>query len=236
MNIVEADVRGVQFRLVGYTRALELCARMNREMEVLDFIDEMAPGEVLYDLGACEGRFALYAALRGVRVYAFEPEALNHQALNENIALNADCLADRLVPLRFAVGETMMTGALKIAQPWAGGHQRVLTGAGRVDLDFDFTDEQPVQVVALDQLIAAEGLPQPHYLKIDIDGSEIPFMKGAKSTLRAPALKAVMFELQTEDGDFAEVVSQLAEAGLKEVSRHEIHPNLFNIWFARGAA
>jgi FkbM family methyltransferase len=236
MNIVEADVRGVPLKLVGYTRALELCARMNRELEVLDFIDQAPAGAAFYDLGACEGRFALYAALRGVRVYAFEPEALNHQALTENIALNADRLEGRLVPFNCAVGETTHTGALKVAQPWAGGHQRVLAGAGRIDLDFDFTAEQTVEVVCLDDLVDKQGLPQPEYLKIDIDGSEVAFMKGAAATLRSPALKAVMFELQTEDGDFADIVRGLAEAGLVEVSRHEIHPDLFNIWFARGAA
>ena len=235
MNIVETDVRGTRLRLVGYTRALALCALMNREMEVLDFIDAMAEGEVFYDLGACEGRFALYAALRGVRVFAFEPEAKNHRALTENLALNADRVEGRLVTFNDAIGEATGPGALKIAQPWAGGHQRVLAGAGRVDLDFDFTEQQPVQVAALDDLVAGRGLPQPNYLKIDVDGSETALMKGARATLRAPALKGVMFELQTEDAAFAGIVEDLAEAGLEEVSRHQIHPDLFNIWFEREA-
>lgn len=233
MNIVETQVRGIPLKLVGYTRALELCARMNRELEVLDFIDQIPAGAAFYDFGACEGRFALYAALRGARVHAFEPEALNHQALIENIALNVEGLGGRLKSFNCAVGETTHTGAMKIAQPWAGGHQRVLAGAGRIDLDFDFTDEQAVDVVALDELIASRGLPAPEYLKIDIDGSEVAFMKGAAQALRAPALKAVMFELQTRDGDFDAIVGGLAKAGLVEVSRHEIHPDLFNIWFAR---
>ena len=63
---VVTHVRGVNLSLVSYTRALELCARMNYETEVLDFIDEIGEGQVLYDLGACEGRFALYAAMQQV--------------------------------------------------------------------------------------------------------------------------------------------------------------------------
>lgn len=235
MDVVENTVRGTPLRLVGYTRALELCARMNRELEVLDFIDQIKPGEVLYDLGACEGRFALYAALRGVRVYAFEPEALNFKALSENIELNAEGLAGRLVPVNRAIGATTHMSAIKIAQPWAGGHQKVLASSGRVDLDFDFTQEQPIQVVALDEYLAAEGLPVPDYLKVDIDGSEVPFMAGAKATLADPRLKAVMFELELRDANFDGIVADLAAAGLTEASRHQVHPDLFNIWFARKA-
>lgn len=236
MDVVENTVRGTTLRLVGYTRALELCARMNRELEVLDFIDAIKPGQVLYDLGACEGRFALYAALRGATVYAFEPEALNFQALRENIALNAERLDGRLIPINVAIGAASHMSAIKIGQPWAGGHHKVLASSGRVDLDFDFTQEQPVQVVALDEFIAAEGLPPPDYLKVDIDGSEAPFMAGAGAALRDPQLKAVMFELELRDLNFPTIVADLAKAGLTEASRHQVHPDLFNIWFAREAA
>jgi FkbM family methyltransferase len=204
-------------------------------MEVLDFIDQMAPGSVLYDLGACEGRFALYAALRGVRVYAFEPEALNFKALDENIALNADRLGGRLTPINCAVGAATHISGLKIAQPWAGGHQRVLASSGRVDLDFDFTEEQPVQVVALDEFIATEGLPAPDYLKVDIDGSEAPFMAGARATLSRLGLKGLMFELELRDSNYPGIIAELAACGLTENARFEVHPDLFNIWFVRGA-
>src|SRR5947207_15699801 len=88
MKIVTNQVRGIELRLVGYTRPLELCARMNRETEVLDFIDGIGAHEVLYDLGACAGRFSLYAALRGVRCFAFEREELNFRALMADIELN----------------------------------------------------------------------------------------------------------------------------------------------------
>lgn len=35
----EVEVRGIHFKLMTYTRSLELCARMNYEPENLDFID-----------------------------------------------------------------------------------------------------------------------------------------------------------------------------------------------------
>ena len=63
-NQTEVDVRGSTLNLMTYTRSLKLCAKMNYETENLDFIDGMKQGEVLFDLGACEGRYSIYAALR----------------------------------------------------------------------------------------------------------------------------------------------------------------------------
>jgi FkbM family methyltransferase len=232
-HIVSSNVRGIELRLVGYTRALELCARMNRETEVLDFIDAMRDGEVLYDLGACEGRFALYAALRGIRCYAFEPEALNFGALTENVAINAGKVLQLLTPLKYAVGETTRASTIRIAQPWAGGHQRVIADASRVDLNLDFTSEQEIDVVSLDTFIAAHGMPHPSHLKVDIDGSELPFIKGATATLQSPNLKAIMFELQSQDESYERVMSFLGSCGFVALRRHEIEPHLFNVWFVR---
>lgn len=234
-KVIENEVRGTALRLVGYTRALALCARMNRETEVLDFIDDIGAGEVLYDLGACEGRFALYAALRGVRCYAFEPEARNFHALTENLALNGARAVAHLTPLPYAVGATNHVTALRIAQPWAGGHHRVLAGAARVDLALEFTSAQEVEVVALDDFITARGIAPPAYLKVDVDGSELPFVRGARATLSRAGLKGVMFELQTADRVYAELLRTMRACGFVEFSRHEIEPQLFNVWFKRPA-
>ncbi|MGE3317122.1 MAG: hypothetical protein AB7O26_18550, partial [Planctomycetaceae bacterium] len=142
------DLRGISMTLVCYTRALRLCARMNRETEVLDFIDAIPRGSVLYDLGSCEGRFAIYAASRGIRVFAFEPEEQNFSALTENLALNPQA-REFLRPFRCAVGRRTESALLRIGQPWAGGHQRVLAaGSGRFDLAFPEVSTQTVDVVA----------------------------------------------------------------------------------------
>jgi FkbM family methyltransferase len=233
-TVTTTEVRGVSMQLVTHTRALALCARMNYETEVLDFIDQIQPGEVLYDLGACEGRFALYAALRQVQCYAFEPEALNFQALQENIALNGERASTHLTPYQYAVGERNYQTTLKIAQPWAGGHQKVIaTAPSRVDLDFAFSQSQEVEVVALDEFIATRQLPLPHYLKVDVDGSEQPFVAGARNTLSNPHLKAVIFELCQEDEGFQAIIEALASCSLIVQQSHQVEPGLFNFAFTR---
>jgi FkbM family methyltransferase len=221
-------------KLVAYTRALELCARMNRETEVLDFIDSVPLGGVLYDLGACEGRFALYAALRGIRCYAFEPESMNFAAMLRNIDLNGNKAKALLTPLNLAVGDRSRSASLKIGQPWAGGHQKVVDGeSGRLDLAFNFTSEQMIQVVALDEFISSTGCSRPDFLKVDVDGSEIAFIKGSAKTLERRELKGIMFELHERDSSYCEVVSLLGSAGFVIANRFEVEPALFNIWFRR---
>jgi len=233
-NTVEVNVRGTFLHLVAYTRALELCARMNRETEVLDFIDGIPKGAVLYDLGACEGRFALYAALRNVRCYAFEPESSNFAALIRNVELNGQQARAFLTPLNLAVGERNGSASLRIGQPWAGGHQKVVEQESkRVDLSFNFITTQTVQVVALDDLIFENKLPIPEFLKVDVDGSEIAFVRGAAKTLKREELKGVMFELQERDASYEEVVSFLRSSGFAIVDRFEVEPDLFNVWFRR---
>lgn len=235
-KVVTTEVRGLHVRLLGHTRALELCARMNRETEVLDFIDQIKAGEVLYDLGACEGRFSIYAALRGVRCYSFEPEALNFETLIQNIQLN-DGAGRWLTPMNHAIGESNHLSTLRIAQPWAGGHHRVISDAGgRIDLDLDFTSEQSVQVVALDKFAEASHLPQPDYMKVDVDGSELAFIRGAKSMLSRATLKALMFELHFQDKNCQHIIDVLSSYGLEIRGRYEIEPHLFNVWFTRPEA
>jgi FkbM family methyltransferase len=234
-NVIRHVVRGVPMSFVGYTRSLELCARMNYETENLDFIDRIPAGAVLYDLGACEGRFSIYAALKAVRCFSFEPERRNHQAFLENIAVNA-VPAERLQPFKLAIGETRAQAKLRIGQPWAGGHQKVIEQPEvRQDLAFTFVDEETVDVIGLDQAIGHLDLPKPAYLKVDIDGSEMPFLRGATRTLSDPTLKGLIFELETSDRHFDTIIDVLRSCGLREESRHQI-PNerfLYNIVFAR---
>jgi FkbM family methyltransferase len=236
---VVTQVRGVNLSLVSYTRALELCARMNYETEVLDFIDEIDADQVLYDLGACEGRFALYAAMRQIRCYAFEPEAANFQAMMENISLNGASVQNFITPVNCAVGSFSGRAKMHVGQPWAGGHHKIVASeAERMDLSFDVVTEQEINIVSLDEYVRSAELPKPNYLKIDVDGSELAVLNGAEDILSTPELKKIIFELCTTDRSYQQVVSRLNRFGFLVGAHHPV-PNtsdLFNVVFARRAA
>jgi len=236
-NLTHSDIalRGVNFKLMTYTRSLELCARMNYETENLDFIDAIEAGNVLYDLGACEGRFSIYAAQKGIRVIAFEPEAKNFHVFSQNIALN-EIAADRLTAVNAGVGAKNGKAIINIGQPWEGGHQKVVEHSEiRHDLNFNFVDKQEITLVSLDSFIAEGNYPKPDYLKIDIDGSEMPFLEGAIQTLQLAKLKGIIFELSETDSNFANIIAIFGHYGFTEDQRVNVpnEPNLYNILFSK---
>lgn len=234
-SVIYKTVRGTVMKLVAYNRSLELCARMNYEVENLDFIDIMPEGSVFYDLGACEGRFAIYAALNGHKVLAFEPEKNNFEALSENCFLN-NITEKRLIKFNIGVGAKINTVVLKIGQPWAGGHQKVVDyDQVREDLKFDFIEKQEIQIVSLDDYIKSKQLPDPGYMKIDIDGSEVPFIKGARKTLSNKYLKAIIFELNMSDKNSDFIILELKKCGFDFKKRFQIRneKNLYNVVFSR---
>jgi FkbM family methyltransferase len=240
-EIRRIDVRGTPMQFACHNNALRHYAQMIDEPEVLDLIDEIPQAAVFYDLGACEGRFALYAALRGVRTFAFEPELLNFRTLLENQELNGLSADTQLTALRLAVGNYTGRGVMRVAQPYPGGHLRNLVQAGMPGVSGSQTTNneqvfmQGVDVVALDAWIERNRLPVPNYVKVDVDGSEIHFLEGARRTLKSTELRAIMFELSHDGPVYEQAEAALAVAGFQPVSEHFIQPGLFNVMFRRAA-
>ena len=229
------NVHGVNFKLMTYTRSLELCARMNYETENLDFIDTIKSGQVMYDLGACEGRFSIYASLRGIKVVSFEPEEKNFQVFKQNLELNA-ITENNLRAINAGVGEKAGKAILNIGQPWEGGHQKVVDhGEVRNDLNFNFVNKQEIAIVALDTFVEDKKNSFPNYLKIDIDGSELPFLRGAINTLKKKELKGMIFELNELDPNFGSIIELLASCGFKQTEKFNVpnEPDLFNFIFRK---
>lgn len=136
-----------------------------KEPETISWIKNMVPGKVLWDIGANIGVYSLYAASRGVRVVALEPDVENFKALTENIALNDyqirainRALWDKSGIQRFSHGPEagMSTG-------------RVGKGEGYIPV---ITGEDLVREVE-----------PPDYIKIDIDGGELQVLLGLGNVL-----------------------------------------------------
>ena len=85
-------------------------------------LGELQPGDVVVDLGANQGVFSLFAAQKGARVFAIEPDARNFEVLLRNIERNG--LEERIVPFNFAIGQT--SGEIEIFIPERNGE--TLTG------------------------------------------------------------------------------------------------------------
>lgn len=170
------------------------------EPGTLAWIDGFADGAVLWDIGACVGVYALYAAKRGHRVFAFEANPYSYGCLVRNVALNG--LEDRLRPFCLALDDAPGQATFHLSSDEAGSVANTIDGdaAGRV-----VGATARVQVNALkmsvDHLVGTVGLTPPTHIKIDVDSIEDRILAGAGNTLRGPSVRSVLVELGTHNDD-----------------------------------
>lgn len=165
-----------------------------KEPETLSWIDGFDEGDVLYDIGANIGIYSLYAARKGHRVIAFEPESQNHAIFNRHISLNQ--LSDKITLLGVALADKCGLSKLNLSHDMVGSALHTLGEA----VDFDKHAMQPVfsqSIIAysLDQLVDQYNCVLPHHIKIDVDGIEKEVVEGGSKTLLNPNVKSILIEL-----------------------------------------
>jgi len=222
-RVVSCRVRGRSIRLRVSTPLEHYRAETyaSKEPETLDWLErELGDSDVLYDVGANIGLYALYsAALRpSSRVYAFEAEAPNLAQLCRNVHLNAFA---NVVPLGVALSDRDRCDTLCVSAVGAG---EAFHGLGRPSdqrLGGPATAfRQGVAALTIDSLVDRLGLPPPTLLKLDVDGFEAEVLRGAAAALRGGSLRGVLMEVNapgTGGGDPAAAL--LSEAGFREAGR-----------------
>lgn len=196
---IEIDESGLvfHFKAAGIRMRLARADRRVAPVETLNFGDyEPAegrallalarPGDRILDIGANHGYFSLFLArqVEACQVDAFEPIPENHAALVANLRLNAQAnvrahhlaLSETEGVARFFYNPTYVTAS----------SQQDLTGeAGVVPVE--------CPMATLDGWLAANAATV-HLIKCDVEGGELPVLRGGKKTLESqqPALFAEM--------------------------------------------
>lgn len=207
----------------------------SEEPMMMEWVGRFSPTDCFYDVGANVGSYSLYAAKRGVRTFAFEPEFMNLQLLYENIFLNG--VQHLCTPIPMGLGESTNLDILYLKDGLSKGD--ALHGIGRKshNLRNPSASTWSLQVLTarLDDLIEIFRLPQPTKLKIDVDGNELQVLHGAMKTLEH--VEDVHLEVDTDREESHEAVALLERKGFRLVGQEKNtlawSPNQGNCLFSR---
>ena len=195
-----------------------LRSSMTKEPETYKWIETFNDGDVLYDIGANVGVYSIYAARKGLRVFSFEPSAINYFVLMRNIEVNN--LDERVTALNIAVNDQSKLDNLYMSHTVVGGAQHTF---GRPQSENDFIKDygshnkfkQSIIGYSLDDFVENLEVEFPNHIKIDTDGNEKRIITGAKRIIHDPKLKSISIELRGRDEKMREdVINLLQEAGL----------------------
>ncbi|QSR19024.1 FkbM family methyltransferase [Novosphingobium sp. KA1] len=214
-NVGRLEARGREIRYMAQGSGWRYETLLQKEPETIEWIDSFRPGETLWDIGANVGIYSVYAGVRGTRVHAFEPHFANYYQLCINIGLNG--LQDRVTPLCLALTDRKAIAAMNLASVDFGTSMSSFGEA----LDFRGNPYAPAFRQGMvgqdiDSLIGEFGMAVPNHVKIDVDGIELPIVRGAAQMLAREEVKSVSIELiETDAAQVDEVTEILAAAGLQ---------------------
>jgi len=153
-------------------------AKRIQEKKVLSFLQSLIkPKMVIYDVGANIGIYSLILGRENpeCQIHAFEPETMNFWKLLRNIELNK---LTNVTPHLVAAGAKHEVRFLSLQGQCAGLGQH----------SFQKTVSNlttPVEVWDLDSYIKRKKASPPDLVKIDVEGYELPVLKGMKRLLAA---------------------------------------------------
>ena len=179
-------------------------------------IDLDLTGQTIYDMGGFHGIFTLFFARsvgKNGRVVTFEPNPKNYVKILDNIRVNH---------FKNAQVEPIAVGNEKGKKPLV--YQRSALGAGSLqeEIKAQFVQKRGVKTVqveidTLDNLIEQKSLPEPDFVKIDVEGLEMDVLLGMNETVERHKPK-IFVELhgvnkQKKSENTARVTKYLIEKG-----------------------
>jgi len=166
----------------------------SEKKELRDFLNEIEEDDVVYDIGANTGLYALFAAeaCPDGEVIAFEPYPPNLSLLKQDIDRNQ---LQNVKIIDVALSNSV--GSIEFSQP---DEDDIGYGSSAIEPSKSgATIEAPTKTG--DQLIADGEIPAPNVLKIDVEGSEPLVLDGLETTLSASSCRTVYCEVHLSGPD-----------------------------------
>jgi FkbM family methyltransferase len=131
-------------------------------------------------------------------VYAFEPAVFNFNILEKNIIENygKGLIENNVVPLNIALSSSTEIGSFNYGSLEEGTSVHMLGAAvNQHGRQFAPKLAQKMLAMRLDDMVKIFRAPVPNHIKIDVDGSELDVIRGAKETLLNRDVKSVLVEI-----------------------------------------
>ncbi len=164
--------------------------------------DTIREGERVIDIGAQIGSFSIFAAGKGAKVLAYEPEPENYATLLENISLN-----ESRYPIS-AFNEAVWKGKGEITL-YSSCSENL--GAHSVVFARDPEASVKVRATTLDEIFEKNGIEFCDFLKIDCEGSEFEILKSTKHLGDIGEIAMEVHGFATNEKDYLEFRAMLAE-------------------------
>ena len=139
----------------------------SKEPETIEWINNFDVSDIVWDIGANVGVYSLYAARRGLRVLAFEPNPGNYYILSKNIELNK--LDQRIDALCVALNDETLLDSFYMKNMSLGDAENSFGEATDWrGCSFEPVFRQSMIGFSIDDFISTFGLSTPNHIKIDV--------------------------------------------------------------------
>ncbi len=167
-------------------RDLRIVEASAQEQALSRLLSEVRPEDVVYDIGAHHGLYAILLARKVKRVIAFEPEQECFARLQQNIQSNG---LSNTIAYRKAIGESDAEQILYL------GDGVGAINCGQLGSEWTTGAQQSINVVRGDLFRESHNLPVPTVFKIDVEGYEGLVLAGFRESLKLPECRLVCCEI-----------------------------------------
>jgi FkbM family methyltransferase len=134
--------------------------------KVLEGKVEFSPGDVILDVGACEGMFSIMMAklFPHARIIAIEPVPRTYYHMVRNIGLNG---CTNIEPLNVGLGKEIGTKTMFVGLKGdSGGSSSEMT------FNPEWHEKVEVEIIGMDDLFESQNIDRVRLLKMDVEGME----------------------------------------------------------------
>lgn len=150
-------------------------------------------GDVCFDVGANIGWYStLFGKLVGAsgEVHAFEPVPRTFADLERNVELNGS--PSNIYLNNFGLGDEEKEMEIHFFPELPTGHSSLAPKENHI------SEAIPVKIKTLDSYLTEHKIKQVDFIKVDIEGAELMFLKGAEKLFEQKKLPVIFMEMALE--------------------------------------